>query len=238
MDRVHRHFSRFPSQEAVATLMLRRGFRVSSGNAYSGDVKVADTAIAKATGVDRRVVRSAIERISETPELLSLYSKLDSMLLLSEASKEIGCSVIEIVPTDATVPGIMAGIMDVLYRAGINVRQAVVSDPLNARDSHLIIVADGEIQGPVTSAVRNSRGVASVIIRRSPPPVPVAFYLMRASPGRGGRRRIPLPSREPPPAGYPLRIVSEMPAIRGILRRRGWWTRTRGRPSHSSAPPP
>lgn len=180
---------------------------MSSGNAYSGDVKVADTAIAKAAGVDRRVVRSAIERISETPELLSLYSKLDSMLLLSEASKEIGCSVIEIVPTDATVPGIMAGIMDVLYRAGINVRQAVVSDPFNACDSHLIIVADGEIQGPVTSAVRNSRGVASVIIRRSPP-------------------------------GCRLRIVSKMPAIGGILRRRGWWTRTRGRPSRSSAPPP
>ena len=126
---------------------------------------IGHKAVARAAKVDRRVVRSTIKRIENTPELLALYSKLKSMLLLSEASPEIGCSSIEVVPTDATMPGIMAGIMDVLYRAGINVRQAVVSDPVDDKDSHLIIVTDGTLPGSVLSAVRSCRGVASIIIK-------------------------------------------------------------------------
>lgn len=165
MDRVHQLFEHYPSQEAVAMLMLRQGISVKDGNAYCGDIKQSDAAVARAANVDRRVVRSTIERIENTPELLALYSKLKSMLLLSEASPEIGCSSIEVVPTDATMPGIMAGIMDVLYRAGINVRQAVVSDPVDDKDSHLIIVTDGTLPGSVLSAVRSCRGVASIIIK-------------------------------------------------------------------------
>ena len=159
MDRVHQLFEHYPSQEAVAMLMLRQGISVKDGNAYCGDIKQSDAAVARAA------VRSTIERIENTPELLALYSKLKSMLLLSEASPEIGCSSIEVVPTDATMPGIMAGIMDVLYRAGINVRQAVVSDPVDDKDSHLIIVTDGTLPGSVLSAVRSCRGVASIIIK-------------------------------------------------------------------------
>lgn len=165
MDRIHRLFERYPSQEAVAMLMLRLGISVRDGSAWCGDIKQSDAAIARAANVDRRVIRSTIERIEDSPELLALFSNLRSMLLLSEASSEIGCSCIEVIPTDATMPGIMAGIMDILYRAGINVRQAVVSDPVNEKDSHLIIVADGPLPGEVLSAVRSSRGVASIIIR-------------------------------------------------------------------------
>lgn len=165
MDRILRMFEKYPSQEAVAVLMLRQGIGVRDGDAYCGDVKQSDAAIARAAGVDRRVVRSTIDRISSEPELLALFSKIRPMLLLSEASSEIGCSSIEVIPTDATMPGIMAGIMDVLYCAGINVRQAVVSDPVDEKTSHLIIVADGTLPGDVVSAVRNCRGVASVIIK-------------------------------------------------------------------------
>ncbi|MGI6008762.1 MAG: regulator of amino acid metabolism, contains ACT domain protein [Methanomethylophilus sp.] len=165
MQLITDHFKNYPSQQKVAEVLLRQGIAVRDGDAYCGDIKQSDTAVAKAAGVDRRIVRATIEKISNTPELLALFSKLRPMLLLSEAARELGCSCIEVVPTDATMPGILAGIMDILYRAGISVRQAVVSDPVDENASHLLIVADGEIPGDVLSAVRNSRGVAEVIIK-------------------------------------------------------------------------
>ena len=165
MDRIKRHFKNLPSQEQVASLMLGLGISVRDGDAYCGPIVQTDTGIARAIGVDRRVVRSTINHIMEVPELLALFSKVESMLLLAEAAKEIGCSAVEIVPVDARVPGLMARILVVLSDAGINVRQAVVSDPQNITGSHLIIVADGQIPGDIMTQIRNCNGVASVIIR-------------------------------------------------------------------------
>lgn len=165
MDRIKRHFMNLPSQEEVARMLLRQGISVKNGIAYCGTIEQTDTAIARAAGVDRRVVRSTINRIMNVPELLSLFSSLQSMLLISDAAKELKCSCIEIIPTDARIPGIMAGIINVLSDAGINIRQAVVSDPQNDTDSHLIIVTDGDIPGDVMTDIRKCRGVDSVIIR-------------------------------------------------------------------------
>ena len=165
MERVQNYFDRYPSQEAVALLLLRQGLSVKDGFAYCGDIRQSDVAIARAAKVDRRVVRSTIMKIEETPELLALYSKLRCMLLLSDAAPQIGCTAMDIVPTDATMPGILAAITNILYKAGLSVRQAVVSDPGVRADSHLIVVVDGTIPGDTLSAVRQARGVASVTLQ-------------------------------------------------------------------------
>ena len=81
--------------------MLKLGMSVHDGGAYCGPVLQSDTAVARAIDVDRRVVRSTINHIMEVPELLNLFSRVESMLLLANAASEIGCSAIEIVPVDA-----------------------------------------------------------------------------------------------------------------------------------------
>ncbi len=156
MDRIQKYFGRHPSQMAVARLLLSQGLSVHDGYIWCGDIRQADTSVAEAAKVDRRVVRSAVERIMGEPELLALYSKLRCMVLLSDVAKELGCE---------KVPGIMSGIMDIIFKAGINVKQAVVSEPADDGQSHLILITEGEMPGTVISAVRESFGVASVIIR-------------------------------------------------------------------------
>lgn len=90
MERVPVFFEHYPSQEAVALLLLRLGISVHDGFAYCGDIRQSDVAIARAAHVDRRVVRSTIEKIEQTPELLALFSKLRCMLLLSDAAPDSG----------------------------------------------------------------------------------------------------------------------------------------------------
>ncbi|MCL2296602.1 MAG: regulator of amino acid metabolism, contains ACT domain protein [Methanomassiliicoccaceae archaeon] len=165
MDCVKEGFIGLPSQERVAMLLLRHGIRVENGTAYCNDIEQSDAAIARAAGVDRRVVRSALDRISAVPELDKVFSKLQSMLLLADVAPRIGCTTVEIIPTDATMPGILAGVMDIVYRGGLSVRQAVVDDPGVRTDSHLIIVVDGQIPPELLPMIKQSRGVLSVILR-------------------------------------------------------------------------
>jgi predicted regulator of amino acid metabolism with ACT domain len=165
MDCVKEGFVGLPSQEKVAMLLLRHGIKVEKGTAYCNDIEQSDAAIARAADVDRRVVRSALDRISATPELDRVFSKLQSMLLLANVAPEINCTTVEIIPTDATMPGILAGVMDIIYRGGLTVRQAVVDDPGVRMDSHLIIVVDGQIPPELLPAMKQCRGVLSVMLR-------------------------------------------------------------------------
>lgn len=165
MDRMDSLFRSYPSQEKVAGLLMRNGIRVCNGRAYCGEIEQGDSALGRAAGVDRRVVRATLERISSTPELDSIFSKLRPMLSMIDLAPEIGCSSIVIVPTDAKIPGILADITGVLYRAGLSVRQAMVDDYGDRDKSVLQVVVDGKIPPETIADLRLCRGVSSITIR-------------------------------------------------------------------------
>lgn len=155
-----------PMQIAVAKMMLRHGIRVKDRKAYCGEIEICDSAIARAAGADRRVVRATIEKISESSELSKIFSNLKNMTLLSDVAPEIGCTVIEIIPTDERMPGILADIMQTVSGAGVSIKQAVVLDPAFGNDeAKLIIIFDGKIPPEYLTAMKYCHGVASVIIR-------------------------------------------------------------------------
>lgn len=165
MERVNRYFEGFPSQEKVATLLIKYGISVREGRAFCGDIEQSDSAIGRAAGVDRRVVRSTLMRISSIPELDAIFTKLESMLSMVELAPEIGCSSMVIIPTDATMPGILAAITSTLYENGMSVRQAIVDDSGDREKSVLLVVVDGKIPPEVIPRLKSCRGVASIIIK-------------------------------------------------------------------------
>ena len=157
------HFNGYPSQLKVASLLLSCGIRVEDGHAYCGDIEQGDSAVGRACGVDRRVVRSTLERISSTPELAAIFSKARPTLSMVDMAPEIGCSSIVITPTDATLPGILADITEVLFRFNVSVRQAMVDDSGNG--AVLQVVAYGRIPPEAIPELRSCRGVSSVLIK-------------------------------------------------------------------------
>ncbi len=165
MDILGNEFSGFPSQEKVAALLLEQGIRVEGGKAYCGAVVQSDSAIGRACGVDRRVVRATLERISSTPELDVIFSNLRCTLSMVELAPEIGCSSIIITPTDSTMPGILADIMNVLYKSNISVRQAMVDDTGDKSAAILAVVVYGKIPSEVIPELKACRGVASIMIK-------------------------------------------------------------------------
>ncbi len=165
MDQIASLLKRYPSQRKVALKLLEYGIRVSDGVAYCGDIEQTDAGIARACEVDRRVVRTTLEHISATPELERIFSKLRPMLSMIEMAKEINCSAIVIIPTDARIPGIIADVTTVLYNSGITLRQATVKDGGERETSTLQIVVDGQLQDNVIMLLKSCRGVDSVLIK-------------------------------------------------------------------------
>jgi predicted regulator of amino acid metabolism with ACT domain len=113
-DLLAEHFSRYPARSRVARLMLDRGFAVRDGDVWAGNVGLSDTALARAADVDRRVVRSTVETVEANPELSRIFAKLEPTCHLRQVAPALGWGVLEIVPTDASQPGILSGVASVI----------------------------------------------------------------------------------------------------------------------------
>jgi len=167
MHRYEKEFDGFPSQQKVVSLLISNGISVREGHAYCNSIEVSDTAIGRVCNVDRRVVRTTLERISSNPDLDAVFSKIGCMLSLVDVAPGIGCSSIVIIPTDPTMGGILAAVMTALYESGISVRQAMVDDSNGQEESTLIIVVDGKVPAEIIPKLKECRGVESILIKRA-----------------------------------------------------------------------
>lgn len=163
-DLLEKFFSRYPAQSRVARLMLDQGFAVRDGDVWAGSVSLTDTAIARAADVDRRVVRSTVETIEEQSELRQVFSKLEPTCHLRRVAPDLGWGVLEIVPTDASQPGILAGVADVIAENKISVRQAIVDDPEMSEEPRLFIITEGSIPSRILPEIQEVDGVQEVVI--------------------------------------------------------------------------
>ena len=164
MEILDKVFKGFPSQEKVVSELLRSGIRVIDGTAYCNSLEISDSALGRAANVDRRVVRSTLEKIDSNPRLKSMFSKMISISLMSDIAYEMGCTTIEIIPEDANEPGILADVSATVYRAGVAIRQAVVIDNARGENPRLVLVLDGTFPPEYLPALRGCRGVRSVIL--------------------------------------------------------------------------
>ena len=163
-DRIANYFEKYPSQAKVARYLLRYGLRIDKDHVYCGDVQVADSSLARAAGVDRRVVKSTIDTIRGDPTLHKFFSQLLPTNHLKNAASAMGWSAIEIVPMSAHEPGILAGVAEILSRAGISIRQAIVDDPMTSEEPRLFIVTESMVPSEVIPLIRQARGVKGVTI--------------------------------------------------------------------------
>lgn len=164
MDSILRAFGGYPSQQKVVEELLRSGIRVDKGVAYCNGIKLSDSAIGVACGVDRRVVRSTLDRIESDPKLRKTFAAMSSIALYADAAKELGCTAIDIEPDNCRAPGILADITRAISDVGISVRQAVVANRGNTEDQHLLIVLDGNVPPELIYMVKNCRGVRTVTL--------------------------------------------------------------------------
>jgi predicted regulator of amino acid metabolism with ACT domain len=72
--------------------------------------------------------------------------------------------VIEIIPTDPSLPGILANITKLVADAKLSVRQAIVDDFELSSEPRLYIVTEKQVPGFLIPKIRKSTGVKAVVV--------------------------------------------------------------------------
>ena len=100
--------------------------------------------------------------IRDSPQLQRVFTRFQPTLDLKDVAPELGCGVIEIIPTNASRPGILAGVSRVISEARLSIRQAIVEDPDFTEEPRLYVVTEDRVPGtliPVLQAVEGVKGV-------------------------------------------------------------------------------
>jgi len=161
---ISEYFERYPSQAKIAKLLMRYGMSVKDKKIYAGGVLVADSALARAAGVDRRVVRYTVDTISRDKQLSRFFSKLMPTINFKDVAPVMGWSAIEIVSSDAGQPGILAAVSNTISEAGISIRQAIVDDPETSEEPRIFIITESMVPPEIIPRLKSAKGVKSLTI--------------------------------------------------------------------------
>jgi chorismate mutase len=165
LRRLEEKFREYPAQLKVAKLMLRYGLRVNEkGEICCGSMRIPAVQIGKEAGVDRRAVEQTASRILKDEELRLIFSELEPVAHLRGAAKALGMGIIEIVPEDASRPGIIKDVAEKISKFGVSIRQAIADDPKLTPQPKLTIVTDRPLSGEVLEAIRQISYIKSVVL--------------------------------------------------------------------------
>ena len=147
-EKVDKKFQKYPARIRVIQKMIELGIRISDdGKPYCGDLKISESALAKVSDVDRRVIKSTINLILKDDELSPIFKNIvPAGTLLKNLAKNLGLGVIEIeVGKDSN--GILASTSTMISEKNINIRQAYAEDTYLENAPVLTIITDEPVPG-------------------------------------------------------------------------------------------
>jgi len=161
---LEKKFKDFPAQQMVAKKIIELGLRIGGERIFCGDVEVKDTALAKAVGVDRRVVKATIKTIKDDKELKKLFENIwPAGAFLKNVARYLGYGLVEI-EADADRPGILSSAAALIASKNISIKQVHADDPTVIKNPKLTIITEKEIPGNLINEFLKIKGVKKVSI--------------------------------------------------------------------------
>lgn len=162
---LEKFFEKARGRKAVATEFLRLGLKVSGeGKIYAGSIEIPPAKIARAIGVDRRVVIETARDIANDDKLLQVFYHLEPRAFLGNAAKELGFDTI-IIRANPSKKGIISEVTKILSDHKILVRQIISDDPEIFPDPVLTIIIGEKLNSKVIKKLRELKFAESITIR-------------------------------------------------------------------------
>jgi hypothetical protein len=158
-------FDGAPAKLKVARLMVELGFSLGDkGRITCGVVEIPDTSIAKAAGVDRRVVKAAVKDMQADPRMRKIFCGLKPAgSFLRDVAPALGYGVLEI-RADPSAVGVIAKATAIIAEAGLGIRQILAEDPDLNPDPKLLIITNRPVPGEVVSKLLTIATVTKVAL--------------------------------------------------------------------------
>ena len=155
----------YPKRLSIARVLVENGLSVRDGKIYCNEIQIPPIRIGRVAGVDRRTVSETIKMIEANPELGVIFEGIRSAgSSLREIARHLNLGVVEITPTDARMPGILAGAASLITARDISIRQAIVDDPELSPEPRLTLIAGKKIPGELIPEFLNIKGVSKVSV--------------------------------------------------------------------------
>ncbi len=165
LEMLESFFRNARGRKQVATEFLRLGLKVDGeGGIYVGNIELAPAKIARALGVDRRVVIDTARAIAKDPKLLRIFYRLEPRAFMGNAAKELGFDTVEI-RADPKGKGIVAAVTGILADEGVVIRQIITDDPDLFPDPVLTIIIDGKLNARAIKKLKGLEFAESILIR-------------------------------------------------------------------------
>ena len=162
--KIARYFNRYPKRRKLAQKLLEYGLAIKENRIYCGEIELSYSKMARAFCIDRRIVNDTITIIMRERDLKKVFSKLKPTCHLKEVAPEMNWGVVEIVPEDPSMPGILADVATLIANNNISIRQAIVDDFELLEEPRLFIVTEEQIPGELIPKIRRAKGVKAVLI--------------------------------------------------------------------------
>lgn len=154
-----------PKRLSVARVLVENGLSVRKGKIYCNEIMIPPVRISRAAGVDRRTVTETIKMIEGDPELKVIFEGIrNAGSSLREIARHLNLGVVEIIPTDARMPGIIAGAASLIAERNISIRQAIVDDPELSPEPRLTLIVEKKIPGELIPEFLKVKGVSKVLV--------------------------------------------------------------------------
>jgi hypothetical protein len=155
----------YPERLAVARVLVENGLSIRDSEIWCNEILISAFRIAKAAKVDRRTVIYAIKMIEDDNELREIFKSIrPSGSSLKETARHLNFGVVEITPTDAMIPGILASLTTLIAEKNISIRQAIVDDPEFSPEPKLTLITEKKVPGDLIPKFLEIKGVAKVSI--------------------------------------------------------------------------
>ena len=162
--RIVKYFNNYPKRRKIAQKMLEYGLKIKDNKIYCGEIELSDSKIARAFDVDRRAITATIDVILKESELNKIFSKLKPTCHLKDVAPNMKWGVIEIIPEDPSMAGIVADVATIIAQNNISIRQAIVDDFELSEEPRLFIVTEKQLPGALIPKIRKAKGVKAVLI--------------------------------------------------------------------------
>jgi len=155
----------YPERLNVAKALIENGLSVQSGRIFCNEIEIPPVRIGRVAGVDRRTVAETVKAIEKSSELKEIFAGIRSAgHSLKGIAKHLNLGVVEITPTNARIPGILARSAAILTEKGISIRQAIVDDPELSPEPKLTLIAESKIPGELIPKLLKVKGVEKVSV--------------------------------------------------------------------------
>jgi hypothetical protein len=162
--RIDEHFEGYPIQKRIVSALLTYGLRISGEKIYCGPIEISNSKFARAIDVDRRAISSTITNLKRDRLLHRMFSHILPTIDLREVAPLLNWGVIEIVPEDPSLPGILAGVSTILAEEGISIRQAIGNDYELTKDPRLYIITEKAVPAKLIIKMKKIKGVKGVTL--------------------------------------------------------------------------